>query len=421
MTRLMRLRESLWFVPGLMVIGAIVAAQVVVAVDSWLDGLTGQVLPDSLVLGVEGSRGILVAIAGSVLAVAGTTFSITMSVIATASSTYGPRLVRNFMADRSNQRVLGLFVATFVYCLLVLRRVTDDPAGGGGSVPHLAVYLAIVLALLNVAALVYFLHHIADIIQVATLVRRVRGELEAVVRTLYGVEETARHVPASALREPVADVLAGEAGFVTHVDESALVRAASRHDGVVELVATPGTHVLVGEPLALVGGDAEPLTDAVRRHVRIGDTRTPAHDVLFAVQQLVEMAVRAVSPSMNDPYTAQNAIEELASGLVPALRNPEPDAGRVDDDGRLRLVWRPPSGHELIDAVYDDLRVYAASDPRVVRAGLGLARRLLLVAPEAPARRVHDQLDELLAAAERAGMADFDLDRLRDERAALQR
>lgn len=413
-----RLRESMWFVPGVMVICAMVLAQVVIFADLWLDGRTLPLLPDSFLLGSEGSRGILSTIGGSVLAVAATMFSITMAVIATASSTYGPRLVRNFMADRSNQRVLGLFVATFVYCLIVMRRVQDD-SQDDAFVPHLAVYLAILLALANVAAMVYFLHHIADVIQVATLVRRVRGELEQVTDTLYGIESTAERRPAGALAAPHLVVLSEHAGFVTTIDTRALIRGAAKAGGVVELVATPGTHVMVGEPLARVSGDAEAMAGEVRDHVQVGATRTPAQDVLFAVQQLVEMAVRAISPSMNDPYTARNVLEELACGLVPALRNPHPHAGWVDAEGTVRLVWSPPSGEDLVDTVFDDLRTYAASDPIVVRSAIGLAQRLLLVAPERSARRLQRQLDELLTAAERAEVAEWDLERLRELRATL--
>lgn len=417
-SRAAQLRESMWFVPGLMVVAALALAQAVVVVDLWLDERSLGLLPESLEIGVEGSRGILVAVGGSVLAVAATTFSITMSVIATASSTYGPRLVRNFMTDRSNQRVLGLFVATFVYCLMVLRRVRGTPEDAT-FVPHVAVYGAIVLALVSVFALVYFLHHISAVIQVSTLVHRVRTELERTVESLYG-EDAASRVPAGALASASAVVLADRAGFVTTVDAPGLVGAAV-DVGAAELLAPPGTHVMAGEPLARVTGDAEEMSTVVRRHVVVGETRTPTQDVHFALQQMVEMAVRAVSPSTNDPYTARNVVEELACGLVPAVRHGDPGAGWVDDSGTVRLVWRVPSGSELVDLVFDDLRVYAAGDPAVVRAAIQLAGRVLRVAGPDVAARVGFHLDELLAAAERSGMAGVDLDRLRTERDLLTR
>ena len=415
-SRFVPLRESMWFVPGVMVLVAMVVAQGVIWVDLWLDDAALDVLPDSFLLGVEGSRGILVAVGGSVLAVAATTFSITMSVIATASSTYGPRLVRNFMSDRSNQRVLGLFVATFVYCLMVMRRV-QDATDGVTFVPHVAVYGALLLALASVAALVFFLHHISDVIQVSTLVRRVRGELEGAVDTLYG-DDSGERVDAWPPVSPDAEVLADRAGFVTFVDATRLARAA-QGVGVAELVAGPGTHVILGEPIARVAGDAEAMSALVRDHVHIGDTRTPAQDIELAVQQLLEMAVRAVSPSMNDPYTARNVVEELGSGLVPAMRHPAPGAGWVDETGVVRLVWAMPTGPDLVDLVFDDLRVYAAGDPAVVRAALRLAGRVVRVAGPETIARVDAQVDGLLAAAEREGIAEMDLERLRGVRAEL--
>ena len=161
------------------------------------------------------------------------------------------------------------------------------------------------------------------------------------------------------------------------------------------------------------------MSTIVRDHIYVGHTRTPSQDVRFAVQQLVEMAVRAVSPSTNDPYTARNVVEELACGLVPALRGGDPGPGWLDDHGVVRLIWQLPSGADLVDLVFDDLRVYAASDPAVVIAALGLARRLLLVANAEATARIRLQVDELVAGAERSGMAEFDLVRLREAQHAL--
>lgn len=416
--RLPPLRASMWFVPGLMVLTAIVVAEGTVALDRHLGADGGTTFG----LGVEGSRGILVAVGGSVLAVAATMFSITMSVIATASSTYGPRLVRNFMSDRSNQRVLGLFVGTFVYSLMVLRTVRDGSGGTETFVPHLAVYGAIGLALACVGALIFFLHHIADVIQVATLVRRVRLELEDTADTLYGEAAHADRAAADELPATAPLVTASTAGFVTTVDGPALVAAGRDHGGRVDLIAPPGTHVLVGEPLARIevaAEQADALASAVRRHVHIGDVRTPDQDIHVALQQLVEMAVRAVSPSMNDPYTARNAVDEVACGLVLAMQEPAPLPGWLDADGVVRLRWAPPTGPDLVDTVFDDLRTYAASDPLVVRAALCLAGRILAVAGEETRARLHRQVDELMDAATRAGLPEFDLDRLREDRLTL--
>lgn len=413
-----RVRSSMWFTPGLIVALLVVLAEGISILERHLD--TGNLLSSDITLGASGSRGLLTAVGSSVLTVAATMFAITMSVIATASSTYGPRLVRNFMTDQGNQRVLGLFVGTFVYCLLVLRHIGSPPDGGPEFVPQIAVYGGIALALLCVGGLIYFLHHIAESIQVATLTHRVRIELEEVAERLYG--DTTRRIRASAESLTDDDVLvrAEQTGYVTAVDVQALIEALRKRDGVLELLAAPGTYVHVGEPLARLRGDEEQLAEPIRRHVHIGDVRTPEQDVDFAIQQVVEVAVRAVSPSMNDPYTASNAVSALTSGLCTALASPSPPPGWLDEDDRVRLVWAPPSGRFLVDAVFEDVRTYAAGNPRVARQVLDLARRLLAVTDADTSARLQTQLDQLIAAVEASGLPEFDVEPLRTERDELR-
>lgn len=184
--RLRTARESFWFLPGVLGVGALVLAELVVTLDRYLDGASYGPLDALLVrVGASGSRDILGAIGGSMLGVAATSFSITISVLATTSSSYGPRLVRNFMADRGNQLVLGIFGSTFLYSLMVLRSIRSLDSGDGDTfVPDLAVNLAVVLAVLDVAVLVYFIHHIADSVQVSSLVQRVRRDLVSTVDDL---------------------------------------------------------------------------------------------------------------------------------------------------------------------------------------------------------------------------------------------
>lgn len=184
--RWLRLRETFWFVPAVLGVVALLVAQALVRLDrALLD--RGVVIGDSLLyhVGASGSRDILGAIGGSMLGVAATSFSITISVLATTSSTYGPRLVRNFMADRGNQVVLGIFGATFLYSLMVLRSIRSLDADGDTFVPDIAVNVAVLLAVVDVGVLVYFIHHIAQSVQVGTLSARVRQELRDAVDVLH--------------------------------------------------------------------------------------------------------------------------------------------------------------------------------------------------------------------------------------------
>ena len=412
--RVQRVRDSFWFLPVTLVALAIVLAEVAVGVDRAVDsGSWGEGADSIATLGVSGSRGILVAVGGSMLAVAATSFSITISVIATASSTYGPRLVRNFMADRRNQLVLGTFVATFVYSLVVLRSVSEaDGQGGAAFVPHLAVYVAIVIAILNVAALVYFIHHIADSIQVSTLIERVRNDLRRVVEDQYPAEPPENALDTAPLPAGAPVVRAGRTGYVVSVDEAGLLRLAAEHGGVIEVLPSVGTHVLDTEPVVRTTCDPSAVEAGVRRCVWIDDARTPHQDVSFAVQQLVEVAVRALSPGMNDPYTARNAVSELGAGMTMLARHGTPPLGRTDDDGRVRLVVRRVPVVDLVDGIFDDLRVHGAGEPYVVRSAVKLAGRIASAGDDGLARRVREHV-RLMLAEHSSGRPEFDTERLR--------
>ena len=389
MNALQRLRERFWFIPALLCIVALLAAEALVAVDERIDALTLPA-PIAAVLyrvGESGSRDLLGAIATSSLAVAGTTFSITMAVLALTSSSYGPRLVRNFMADRGNQMVLGVYVSTFLYCILVLRsiRVLGDPdvPDADTFVPHLAVNVAMVLALLNVGVLVYFVHHITDSIQVSTLAGEVRRDLLSVVDRLYPVNGGANAGPPATSLEEVRTsgvvIRAGRAGYVQHVREDTLLKTASDHDLLVAMSCRPGHYVLADTVLAVAHPPQrvnDRVSAALREAVGIADARSPTQDVEFAVQQLTEMAVRALSPGINDPYTAINALDDLAAGLTALMARDVPSPWRSDGDGTVRVHSPRPEPADLIGTVLDHVRWFGASTPPVMHAGLELAGRV---------------------------------------------
>lgn len=397
MTFLQRIRERFWFIPAVLCVAASLCAEGLVALDERrgslsVPGWAGTVLYS---VGESGSRDVLGAIASSSLAVAGTTFSITMAVLALTSSTYGPRLIRNFMADRANQTVLGVLVATFLYSLLVLRsiRVIGD-AGDEAFVPHLAVNLAVLLAVADVAVLIYFIHHISDSIQISTLTGGVREELRATIERLYpahpwsGPAQPAEDVAADAAEAgrdtawPIgagAPVTARRSGYLQYVEDDELMRLAVRHDVAVVLDVRPGQYVLQNSVMGRVhpdGGAGDRVVDAVRGTLHLADARTPHQDPEFAVQQLTEMAVRALSPGTNDPYTAVNALDDLSSGLSLLATRDSPPRARHDDAGAPRVLVPRVEVAELIGAVIDSMRWYAASSPSVMHATLDLVDRV---------------------------------------------
>lgn len=428
MTVFQRLREKFWFIPSVLSVAAFVLAAALVGLDQRIGDVDLPGFLDAVLYqaGASGSRAVLSVIATSSLAVAGTTFSITIAVMALASSSYGPRLVRNFMADAGNQIVLGVYVATFLYSLLVMRSVgvTGDPVDDGAEafVPHLAVNVAVLLAVINVAVLVYFIHHISDSIQISTIAARVRTDLRGTVDRLY--PETIGREPRVAgaalsdelpqrLAEEGVPVLAGQPGYVQAVRDDALLDAAGRHDVLVAMQVRPGSHVIDTTVLALVHPPeraTEAVRDSVRRALIVGDTRSPHQDVEFAVQQLTEMAVRALSSGTNDPYTAVNALDDLSAALVPLASRDQPSAGRYDSQGVLRVHAPHVDAAELVSGVLDRVRWYAASSVEVMHAALTLTE---LVGAHARGRelraRLLTQINLMTEAVGRAGNQDHDV------------
>ncbi|WP_081744689.1 DUF2254 domain-containing protein [Arthrobacter sp. H14] len=380
MTWFRRVRDSFWFLPAILCVAALVFAQLMIWVDRLVDQNAAGFLDFLLFqVGASGGRDILGAIGGSMLAVAATSFSVTIMVLATASATYGPRLVRNFMIDRRNQFVLGIFGATFLYSLMVLRTIRSVDSPGGGFVPDISVNLAVFFAIVDVAVLVYFIHHIADSIQVATLSNRVRVELVSVVNRVRPRKSPSNAVQdAKAPAGPCRTVFSKGTGFVQTIDRENLLGLSTRNGLVVELLVVPGDHMIAEEPMAHVWQDKpdDTILEDVRHCIALGNDRSPEQDVGYAIQQLTEMAVRALSPSMNDPFTAHNALQEIAVGLVPFCERPDPGNGRVDDDGVLRVIARQTGPIELIDFVFDAVRSYALSHPSVLLASLVLAERV---------------------------------------------
>ncbi len=309
-----------------------------------------------------------------------------MAVLALTSSTYGPRLVRNFMADRGNQAVLGVFVATFLYSLLVFRAVgsaADSSTSGGAFVPHIAVNTAIVLAVANVVAMVYFIHHISDSIQIATLSSGVREELLAVVDLMYPESSDAPPPPSGHTPTPLppngVTVHGEHHGYVHTVDYDDLVQLAHRADLVAVLHIQPGQYVLPGTPLLSLHPSTH-VTESLERSalsaIQIANARSPHQDIDFSVQQLTEMAVRALSPGTNDPVTAINALDDLSSGLARLVAREIPPHVLTDTSGTPRLHTTAPEPVALVTGVVDHMRWYATASPSVMRATLVFLERV---------------------------------------------
>ncbi len=416
-----RVRDSFWFLPALAIALAIGVAELAVALDRSL-GFEGVFILD---VGPEGARGLLAAIGTSMLAVAATMFSITIAVLALTSSAYGPRLVQNFMADRGNQFVLSVLVSTSLYALLVLRWVR---AGDEAFVPGLAISGALVLTVLCISSLIYFIHHISSGIQISTLSGEVRSDLTYRMSETYPAEHHESMRPHSAW--PAADgtetlVLAEGDGYVADISSSDLVKAAAGADGRIDLLVRPGGFVCRGDHVAMVVSELNDLHEdpldarqtslvaAVRSNVTLRDERTPYQDVEYLARQLVDIAVRALSSGVNDPYTAVGAIDSLKAAFAGTATHPDPHPVFADADGqvRLRVARRPWS--DVVVEVVDAMRSASAGQPIVAERLLDLLGSLAVRATD-PERQgaLVEAADRVILGVEGPSVLDFDRERL---------
>ncbi|HVS66497.1 MAG TPA: DUF2254 domain-containing protein [Thermoanaerobaculia bacterium] len=398
------LRASFWFVPGTMLLGSLVLAIGAIRLDRaglevpWLRWFETT----------EGARAILTTVASSMITVTGVVFSITIVALTLASSQFGPRLLRGFMRDRANQLVLGTFVSTFLYCLVVLSLL--PPPSSPGSIPQISVSLAVVLALSSLLVLVFFIHHVSTSIQAESVIGSVIDEMDGQLRRL---ESRARAPDPGSPDHVLEDtgeprcVRARSTGYLRGVDDEELVRWAQRRDAIVALEQEFGDFVIEGDVLmrvygAATAGEVDDEADEMREALSLGERRTPERDLRFLFQQLVEIALRALSPGINDPITAVACIRRLAAALCAVAPLPPPPQVHCDREGRPRLLMREPSFDDYLSCSLDPLRAAGASHTMVLLAMLDLLGAVA-ERTESPERRatLAGHLDALRIAGER--------------------
>ena len=359
------LHSSFWFVPTLMVVLAISLSFVTISIDHHLESGVIVNLDWIYSLGPSGSRAVLSAIAGSMMSVATTAFSITIVALQLASSQFGPRLLRNFMQDTGNQVVLGTFISTFVYSLMVLRTVNETEANE--FVPHVAVTCAIGLAIASIGVLIYFLHHAASSIQVDNIVHQVGNDLEdaidrlfpeAIGRSFTDSEAETVTLPTDFNRNSYS-INSKDSGYIQAIDEGQLMAIAKDHNLMLQVRQHPGCFVVQGCELMRVFPKAnvnKPLAAEIDQAFVLGSKRTNQQDIEFSVNQLVEIAVRALSPGINDPFTAIRCIDQLSEMLCQLARRDMPSPYRYDDQNQLRLVALPLTFTDVTDAAFNQIR-----------------------------------------------------------------
>lgn len=384
------IRESYWFIPSVMTLGAMVLSFVTTTLDgrlgsTWLEEVTWLYANKP-----DGARALLSTVAGSMITVAGVTFSITISSVVYASSQFGPRLLTNFMRDRGNQVTLGMFISTFLYCLLVLRTVRsadEVPANASEEamaelaaafVPHLAILCGLLFALASVGVLIYFIHHAPESMHVSNVVAGIGRDLNDKLDLLF--PDLIGEAPATTFDiddvfpdgffETAVRIRADGNGYIEVIDGDGLLTIATEYDLLLRVEYRPGDFVMTGKPLVLVW-PAERAKEAIQHKIldafAWGPKRTQTQNVLFLVSELVEVATRALSPGINDPFTATNCMDWLGSALVQLAGRGLPNALRQDEEGNPRVVTYPVTFANFLEASLDQLRPYVSTDPATTR------------------------------------------------------
>lgn len=425
------LRTSYWFVPTLMTVGSIGLSFASVHFDGLVTTKWVRTVGWIWAGSPEGARQVLATIAGSMITVAGVSFSITIVALTLASSQFGPRLLRSFVRDTGNQVVLGTFVSTFVYCLLVLRTVrgVEDVE----FVPYLSVTLGIGFALASLGVLIYFIHHVSTAIQAEHLIASVAQDLRDSIRHMFpetlgeptpGARETPDEAPVK-FQTGGTLIEADQSGYVQAIDDEELMSIACTEDLVLELVRIPGRFVIEGRGLVRAWPSGRLSTEAmdrIRGAFILGRRRTPTQDPEYSVHSLVEIGARALSPGINDPFSAMTCLDWLGAALSELARRKIPSRHRYDDEGWLRVIADGTDFPEMADAAFNQLRQYGRNSVSVL---LRLLDTIAAVAEQA--RRTEDltclckHADKVLADAREALVNEHDLHEVEERHAAALR
>ena len=425
------LTTSFWFIPVLFILLAFVGANLSIFVDSSVDidppGFFQYIIPSN----VDSARSVLSTISGAMIGVAGTVFSITLVALTLASSQFGSRLLRNFMHDRTNQVVLGSYISTFVYCLLVLNATNDG--AGVDFIPEISIIIAIVAAVANIVLLVIFIHHISMGIQADKVISDISTTLNKNLGSIFPEEVQGDEVQEEApdLEEMKKGhdqrtmIISPKGGYMQYLNYNTVFSVALEDDLLIFVNFRPGDHLVQGSRVMEVfsqEGLAEKSARRLETTFLLGKVRTPYQDAEFSIHQMVEIAVRALSPGVNDPYTAITCVDNLTSTICHLTRVRFPPRYRCDEEGRVRVVADVLTFEGMLNAAFNQIRQFAGGSPAVlIRLMESLVTIHQFVRTDHQKRAVQNQMRMVYRMAECSFVEKNDLSDLKDRIKAIVR
>ncbi len=369
------LNASFWFIPILMILITMGSAIGFIYLDSEIGYTQEGILKYLLPVSVDSARSILTIIAGAMIGIAGTVFSITLVVLTLASSQLGSRLVRNFMYDKLNQVVLGTYVSSFVYCLIILSSLKENE--NFEFIPAISVLAALASAIAGIILLVVFIHHVSMSIQSDKVISDISDAMSKSIKKLFpddiGHEEDEKPIPdIDMLKQKYAfklEIRSKKNGYLQSVDGDGLLNIAHENDGIIILHHRPGDflvqEMIVCEIISNKELDKD-LDEKIHDDFIIGKVRTPLQDAEFSIHQMVEVASKALSPGVNDPYTAIACIDNLTSVMCYLTGVKYPTPYRYDSEDKLRVIADNHSFAGMLDAAFNQIRQFAEGSPSVM-------------------------------------------------------
>src|ERR1700761_963871 len=388
------LRTNLWLVPVVQTLGIVLLFGITYTVDrSAYDGWIR--LPNWVLNGsADSARVVLATVAAAIITVVGIVFSITIVALTLASTQFGPRMLRNFVRDPGTQLSLGSVVASFCYAMIALVSVGGGPHGD--FVPHLSITTTLMLTLLDVAVLIYFLNHIATMIQLPVVIADIATTLVNEVTAMensdaFGVGATrgpSQEDLLTRLAEDGAPIRTPRSGYLQVIRHDVLVKIATQANAVVQLPHRPGHFMVAGQVIAWVWPPE--AADAVAERLALGHVagayRTLPQDVSFGFDQLVEIALRALSPAVNDTFTGMTCVDWIADCLGRIAPLWHPHRIRRDTDGNIRVIAFQPSFERLVERTFDTIRQAAIGMPAIMIRQLEAIAKVIEQVPNRKAR-----------------------------------
>ena len=359
------LKSSYWFIPFVMMTLALLLWFGTSSMDHTLSARDKKAVAWLYISDADTMRTLLLTIAATIIGVLGVVFSIIMIPLSIAAAQFGPRLLRTFLRDSGTQFTLGIYTSTFIFCMAVLLQLSNSIKQ---PLPQISVNTALLLALISFATLIYFINHVAVSLQAPVVVSRVSKELHtAIAHGLPDEPGAATYQPGPGKETQLPGmssayqvITAKESGYIQVRDDNSLLLLAQQHNIVLKLLNEPGDFIVQATPLVMVFGELniETISEAAQAAFVTGVQRTLVQDVTFGINELIEVALRALSPAINDPFTAMTCLDWAGSALCQVCSRRFPEPYLYDNKGSLRIIRQPVTFTQLADAAFNQVREY---------------------------------------------------------------